>query len=93
MALEGSNRPSPIVKDTDPPDVKKTERRQDAHPHTYWAQLKGHTSHLTAAESLTAAMHYSIAKQLNKWPNPELDPSHLITEKEFDAAIAQARKL
>jgi hypothetical protein len=28
---------------------------------------------------------------LQKWPNPDLDPTHEITEQEFDAAIEEAK--
>ncbi len=90
MALEGSTGPDPLVKKSDIGDASKNDKGQDVRPHTHWAQIKGYTSHLTAAEPLIKSMHYSIAKMLHGWPNPELDPGHLITEKEFDAAIASA---
>jgi hypothetical protein len=88
MALKSSTEATPLV--TEPEIDMKSSQGEELQSHVYWAQHKGHSSRAIGAESVVSAMHYSVAKMLKRWPNPELDPSHLITEKEFDAAIEEA---
>jgi hypothetical protein len=71
-------------------DAKKNAKGEELRPHTYWAHVLGYSKRDASAASIIAASHYSVAKMLCKWPNPELDPTHLITEAEFESAIEQA---
>jgi hypothetical protein len=93
MPLEENTGTEPVKVDdpSKPEDVRKNAKGERVRPHTYWAHVKGHASHRASRNAIIDAMHYAIAKQLHKWPNPDLDPTHEITEAEFDAAIKEAK--
>lgn len=85
MELESNTELAP----GQPPPAKPVPAGEKR-PHTYWAEVKGHCTNQAHGNAILNAMHYAIAKQLRRWPHPDLDPSHGITEQEFDDAIKEA---
>jgi hypothetical protein len=94
MELEGStsNKKTKVVtKDTE--TVSRDDAGNALRPHTHWAQICSENHPPASTENLLEAMHYSIAKMLRKWPNPDLDPTHLITEGDYKSAILEAKSV
>ncbi len=90
MSLEASTDTNDTTPETKPSEPKKNAKGEELRPHTYWAKVHKCLNRDASAASIIAASHYAVAKMLRKWPNPELDPTHLITEAEFQAAIEEA---
>lgn len=90
MPLEESTATKP-VEEPKPEDVKKNDKGVEVRPHTYWAHKTGQNHNRGSANAIIHAMHCAIAKQLRKWPNPDLDPTCVITEADFEAAIKEAK--